>query len=448
MLSRKLPSHPAAATLVLAATLALSLSLAAPVATRAQLPRSSRPFLLSSCFGCPQHNPAIAGNAAGDFLAAWVEPVSGVSEGVFARFFNAPAAPLGDDFQVASGAPGSPPQFDGAAAADSQGNFVLAWASIVDDQSTILAQRFDARGNPFGGQISVASDAASSPATPADFKPAVAATPDGGFVVAWLSLSNGDQPSGSPRVMMRAFDSTGAASGPAVQLSTGLALGDRPSVCVSATGRVHAAWTFADIVLPFQPSPAGVVVRRMAPGGVPIGPEQVVAPAVDSETSVAIGCGLGNTYVVAWQTAQPPAVAGSDVVAQRFTRRGRAVGGPFVLNQLTDGNQKNPALVFDPTGAFVAVWEGNPGGVAWVRGRRFASDGTPLSDEFRVYNGGRGFLSPMRPALSGLGTGSGFVVAVDGPGGLIGRVFSLDASAAGAGGAAATGNGRGAGGLW
>jgi hypothetical protein len=460
MSSRKLPSHLAAGTLALAAA---ALALAAPAAVRAQLPKSGRPFLLSSCFTCAQHHPTIAGNAAGDFLASWVEPVSGLSEGVFARFFQAAQAPLGDDFQVASGGPGSPPQFDGAAAADSKGNFVLAWASIVDDQSTILAQRFDAKGNPLGGQIGVAADSASSPSSPADFKPAVAATPDGGFVVAWVSLANGDQPSDSPRVMMRAFDSTGAASGPAVQLNTGLALGERPSVCVSATGRVHAAWTFADVLLPFQPSQVGVVVRRVAPGGAPVGPEQVVAPAVDSETSVAVGCGPGNTYVVAWQTAQPPAAAGSDIVAQRFTRRGRAVGGTFVLNQLTDGDQKNPALAFDSTGALVAVWEGNPGGVAWVRGRRFAGDGTPLSDEFRVYNAGRGYLNPMRPALSLLGSGGGFVVAVDGPGGLVGRAFSVDASAGGSataeagpsiaiavdgGAAAATGNGHGAGGLW
>jgi hypothetical protein len=467
MVSRKLPSYPAAGRLA-AAALALALGVAVPAVSRAQLPRSSRPFLVSSCFTCAQHHPTVAGNAAGEFLAAWVETINIVREGVFARFFQGAGAPLGDEFQVGPGTPGSPPQFDGAAAADAQGNFVLAWATIVDDQSSIVAQRFDAKGSPLGGPIEVASDPAASPATPADFKPAVAATPDGGFAVAWLSRASGGQPSGSPQVMARTFDASGAATGPAVPLSTGLALADRPGVCVSATGRVHVAWTFADIVLPFQPTPAGVVVRRMSPAGVPIGPEQVVAAALDSETSVAIACGRGNTWVVAWQTAQPPAVAGSDIVAQRFTRRGRAVGGPFVLNQLTDGDQRNPALVFDPSGALVAVWEGNPGGVAWVRGRRFAGDGTPLSDEFRVYNAGRGYQYLMRPALSLLGASGGFVVAVEGPGFVVGRVFTLDASAARAGtaggaaagdagagagiladgGAVATGNGHGAGGLW
>ncbi len=455
MASRKLPLHLAAGTL------ALGLAIAAPVAGWAQ-PKAGRPFRFSSCFTCSQHHPTVAGNAAGDFLGAWLEPRDVVSEGVFSRTFKPNLTPFGSDFEVASGAPGQPPQFDGAAAADSQGNFVVVWASMADDQSSILAQRFDPQGNALGDQVEVAADPASSPTNPSDYRPVVAAAPGGGFVVAWVSLVEADQTPGNPRVMARIFDHANAPAGPAVQLSTSAAIGDRPSLCVSATGRIHAAWTVTDVIEPFQASPIGVALRRLSPAGVPLGPEQVVAAPHDSESSVAIACGLGNTYVVAWQTAQPPAVSGSDIVAQRFTRLGRAVGSPFVLNQETDGEQRNPALVADPTGAVVAVWEGNPGGVNGVRGRRFAGNGSPLSDEFAVYSAGKGDFSVLRPALSRLGAGTGFVVAVDAPDGVIGRVFSVAGAGSGAaadalaeGGPAAavdgsgtTGNGRAAGGLW
>jgi len=169
---------------------------------------------------------------------------------------------------------------------------------------------------------------------------------------------------------------------------------------------------------------------------------------------VSIACGLGNTYAVAWQTAQAPAVSGSDIVVRRFTRLGRAVGVPFVLNQQVDGDQRNPALVADSAGNFVAVWEGNPGGLQNVRGRRFGANGTPLSDEFTVYNAGPGNFAALRPALAILGVG-GFVVAMDSPAGILGRVFSVSGSrpaseeaAAAADAAGTTGNGRGAGGLW
>jgi hypothetical protein len=461
MISRKLPLHLAAGTL------ALGMAIAAPAATWAQ-PTPGHPFRFSSCSTCLQHYPTVAGNAAGDFLGTWVEVRDIVTQGVFSRTFNATRAPFGDDFEVAPGAPGDPPQFDGAAAADSQGNFVVVWASVAQDQSTILAQRFAPQGNPLGGEIEVASNPASSPGTPSEIKPAVAAAPGGGFVVAWVSLVTGSEDPGPPRVMARSFAATGAASGPAVQVSTGAALADRPSLCVSGTGRIHAAWTFTDQLQPFQATPVGVVVRRLSPAGVPLGPEQVVGPALDSETSVAIACGRGNTYVVAWQTAQPPAVSGSDIVVRRFTRRGRAVGAPFVLNQQVDQDQKNPALAVDSSGAFVAVWEGNAGGAAGARGRRFGGDGTPLSDEFVVYNPGNGLFPLLRPAVSILGPGNAFVVAVDAPEGIVGRIFSVSgarpaAAAADAGAGLAgleavaveggeaggtTGNGRGAGGLW
>jgi hypothetical protein len=443
MITRKLPLHLAAGTL------ALGMAIAAPAATWAQ-PAPGHVFRFSSCFTCSQHNPTVAGNAAGDFLGTWTEPRDVVSEGVFSRSFNAGLTPFGNDFEVAPGAPGDPPQSDGAAVADSQGNFVVAWASLADGQSVILAQRFDPKGNPLGGEIQVAADPG-SPVTPSNFKPAVAAAPGGGFVVAWVSLAPASGPPGPPRVMVRGFDATGAATGPEVQLSTSAVLGDRPSLCVSSTGRVHAVWTFTDQLLPFQPSPVGVVVRRMSPAGVPIGPEQVVSPPADSESSVAIACGLGNTYVVAWQTAQAPAVSGSDIVVRRFTRLGRAVGTVLVLNQQVDQDQMNPALAVDSSGAFVAVWEGNPGGVHNVRGRRFAANLAPLSNEFAVYNAGQGTFPALRPALSILGGGS-FVVAVDSPGGILGRIFSVNGNGRPAEAAEAaddpTGNGRGADGLW
>jgi hypothetical protein len=447
MAIRKLSSYLAAGALALGA------ATAAPPVSSAQ-PQPGRLFLLSSCSNCVQHLPTVAGNAAGDFFASWQELRNVVHQDVVGRVFDASQTPLGDEFPVDRAAAGvGPPQFDGAAATDANGNFVLVWTTIADDQSAILAQRFDANGNPRGGPIEVASDPASSPSTPTDFNPAIAATPDGGFVVAWVSLVTGDQPPGPPRVMSRRFGASGAPTGPAVQLSTGLALGDRPSICVSATGRIHAAWTFADAFHPFEPSLAGVAVRRLSAVDVPFGPEQVVAPALASDARVAISCGPVNSYVVAWHTDQPPAASGTDIVAQRFNRRGRAVGGPFLVNQIADQNQKNPALFHDPTGAFVVVWEGNPGGVNGVRGRRFGGDGTPLSDEFRVYNAGRGDLSPLRPAISGLGVKGGFVVVGDAPFGVVGRVFSLPepgsaAAAVTVEAGASTGNGRGAGGLW
>ncbi len=452
MLTLKQSQMAAAGRLARASVLALLATAALPAAGRGQQPQPHSLFRLSSCTDCAEHDPVVAGNAAGSLMTAWNAVVNAAHLDVSGRIFAASGAPLGGDFQPADGTSG-PPQFGAATAADAQGNFVLVWATLSGDQSTILAQRYDSKGNALGDPIEVASDGASSPSSPADFNPAVAAVPAGGFVVAWVRQLP-DAPGGSPpQVMARRFTAAGAAAGPALQLSTGLALGDRPSLCVSSTGRLHVAWTFADAYRPFEASLIGVVVRRVTPAGVPVGPEQVVAPAVLNDSSVAISCGPTNSYTVVWQTTQPPAAAGSDIVAQRFTRLGQPNGSPFLVNQQTDQEQKNPALITDAAGNFLAVWEGTPDGSNLVSGRRFSAAGEPLSGEFIVFRSLPGDLTILRPAIAPVG-GTGFAVVVDAPGGVVGRRFTLPAAAsaataaATAAGTGGTGDGSGEAGLW
>jgi large repetitive protein len=452
MSSRELYSNLAAGAL------ALGLLTAVPAVTWAQQPQAGALFELSTCSSCSAHQPVVAGDGAGGFLTAWNELDNLVSQTVAGRAFDARDTPLGGEFQLEPAAGGPPPQFDVAGATDARGHVVLAWVSIADGQSAIVAQRYDGTGQALGNPIEVAGDVASSASSPSDFKPAVAATPDGGFVVAWVNQPTDPADGTTPRVMARRYDAADAPLGAATQVSTGVTMGERPSVCVSVTGRVHVAWTYAAGYHPFEDNPAGIVVRRLSAGDVAIGPEQVISQAVDSSSSVAISCGPGNNFVVVWQTAQPPALSGSDIVAQRFSRRGRALGSPFLVNQLVGGEQKNPALSTAANGDFVVVWEGDPNGANGVRGRRFAASGAPLSDEFSVYRAGRGDLTVLRPAVAATGS-NGFVVVVDAPRGVVGRQFSLAGGASATAAAAApevaagtagasTGNGRGAGGLW
>lgn len=414
---------------------ALALAGAAAAATPAALAQTPQPgavFQLSSCDTCIGRNPVVAGNSAGHFIAAWDGVSDVVHDIVYGRVFAGAADPLAPDFSVVPNVSVPPPQFDAAAASDSEGRFLVAWATVGGDQSSILVQRYTQRGRELGAPIVVASDAAASPSSPSDYAPAVAAAPGGGFVVVWVNQNPQATGATPPHVMLRRYDATGAPAGEAVQVSTGLATGDRPAVCVSSTGRAHVAWTYFADFSPFEPSPVGVVLRRLSPANVPAGPEQVIAPAVDDQSSVAVSCGPVNSFVVAWQTAQPPAVSGSDIVAQRFTRLAQPIGAPFLLNQVVDQDQKNPALLGDGSGAFVAVWEGTPNSYNGARGRRFAANGTPLSNEFVVYRAGPGDMTVLRPAIAGVGEAGGFVVVVSAPGGVAGRTFTLPAGAAAA----------------
>ncbi|HVT18959.1 MAG TPA: hypothetical protein VHQ90_22585 [Thermoanaerobaculia bacterium] len=400
-------------------------ALAAVAAPGAAEPRPAGGlFALSGCRTCQQHFPSVAGSEAG-FLAVWEGADATVRQGVFGRPFDHSALPLAADFQVEKGAQQQPPpQYDAAAGVDAQGNYVVVWATIANDLSSIVAQRYTPAGAPAGQAVVVASDPASSPTIPADFKPAVAGTPDGGFAVAWMSL---DPAGGATRVMERRYDASDQPTADAIQLNDDFPTGERPGICVSDTGRVIVAWTFADSFQPFQAGKSGVGVRRIYAGGTPIEEELVVAPPTAANSAAAsVSCGKRNSFVVTWHSEQQPAVSGSDVLAQRYSRKAHAIGPTFVVNQKTAGDQKNPAIFHDAAGSFVIVWESTAQGAIGVFGRRYATNGDSLSDEFPVYTS-TGEQVQLRPAIAAAGQDGGFVVVWDGASGLFGRRFTIAA---------------------
>jgi hypothetical protein len=85
----------------------------------------------------------VAADSAGDFVVAWQsETQDGSSYGVFGQRFASSGAPLGSEFRVNTYTANY--QNRTAVAADSPGNFVVVWASDIQDGSGpgIFGQRF------------------------------------------------------------------------------------------------------------------------------------------------------------------------------------------------------------------------------------------------------------------------------------------------------------------
>src|SRR5712691_1058635 len=146
------------------------------------------PFPVSTCLDCTKELPQVAGTPAGGFLVVWQSATGalGSTETVPARLFAASGAPSGGEFPVDRRA--ATGQADGAVAADPQGNYVVVWAAQVDGQADVFAQRYSARGQAVGALLQVSADDPAAAVPPDDFLPAVAKSADGGFAVAWVSL--------------------------------------------------------------------------------------------------------------------------------------------------------------------------------------------------------------------------------------------------------------------
>ena len=187
-----------------------------------QLPVGSE-FAASSIAAAISQDAAVESAPDGSFVVVWNSSASTGTDthlsSIQARRFSADGAPTGAAFQVNTFTTGA--QVQPAVAIDSDGEFVVVWASNGSPGSdagsySVQAQRYDANGAPAGGQFQL-----NSFITGRQDDPHVAYLPSGEFVVAWTSAgSAGTDPSPSQSVQLRRFDTAGAPLAPELQVNS------------------------------------------------------------------------------------------------------------------------------------------------------------------------------------------------------------------------------------
>ena len=204
-----------------------------------------------------QSFPAVAADAAGNFVVVWNSVYQDGSEwGVFGQRFDSTGSPVGSEFQVNTYTTGY--QSFPAVAADASGNFVVAWGSygLVGQDgsgSGVFGQRFDSAGSPVGSEFQVNTYTTSS-----QINPAVSAGVSGSFVVAWLSF---DQDGSGMGVFGQRFDTAGSPVGSEFQINTQTG-GDQRHAAVAAAERI-AASDLTDQRLPVTGDEVGQLMRAM-----------------------------------------------------------------------------------------------------------------------------------------------------------------------------------------
>ena len=191
--------------------------------------------------------PAVAANAAGDFVVVWESGGSAGTDtdqtGIQGRRFSSTGAPQGSQFQVNTYTTGF--QVNPAVAFDTNGNFVVVWTNgnaggVGSDTSvsSISARRYDATGTPLGGEFQV-----NSFTTNYQGYPRVAGGALGTFLVTWQSEAGG---STDPNLVVKGqqFGSAGTPVGPEFQVNTYTPDNqERPAVSSNAAGTFVVAWS-------------------------------------------------------------------------------------------------------------------------------------------------------------------------------------------------------------
>lgn len=183
----------------------------------------------------PQTVPAVVSNANGEALVAWLGNSADHEPSVFAHLYTLPSTEVGSETLLTNyvGLEDNPP----AAAMNLGREAVVAWESYAEDGSGlgIFAQMLDAVGNPIGARINVNQVTLGNQSSPA-----VARARDGAFVIAWESE---DEDGSGYGVYAQRYSATGVPEGGVFRVNS-VTEGDQkaPAVAIGADGHFIILW--------------------------------------------------------------------------------------------------------------------------------------------------------------------------------------------------------------
>jgi hypothetical protein len=308
-----------------------------------------------------QGEPAVAGDADGDYVVAWssYKQEGSSNFGVYAQRYAADGTPRGGEFRVDA----SPTLYNREAtvAMDADGDFVVAWEQFnaAGNGANIMARRYGADGVAKGPQFKVNS-------ATGNFHrgPSVAMRDTGEFIVTW----RGPGPDQAD-IYFRRFDANGAAlSGDVLANADTTGIQIDPDVAVNSSGAFVITW--------MRPGPNRtdhIAARMFDPTGRPVGGEFfVTTPQQDNATSPAVGMGEAGDFVIAWGGL---GIEGNGIFVRTYKPNGQVKGPAFMaLNDAHQTSWGDVAVADD--GSFFVVGDTN-----FIRGRLYNAAGGPQTPE-------------------------------------------------------------------
>ena len=270
-----------------------------------------------------QRFPDVAMGPGGGFIVVWHSAEQdGSSYGIFGRRHDGSGIPQATEFQINSYT--TIAQMVPSILIATPSQLIVVWRSDQDGSGNygVFGRRVD-QGGPQGAEFQI-----NAYTSGAQTLSALAAAPDGGFVVVWQSTHDGD----SVGIFGRRFDSVGAPVTGEFKVNA-FTLGSQVEADIASDGDDFVVvWQSADE----DGDDDGVFARRLDLSG-PIGAEfQVNSYTAFGQRSPSVGMDENGEFVVAWRSFGQDGNA-DGVFAQRFLLAALDVDGDGTITPLTDG---------------------------------------------------------------------------------------------------------------
>jgi hypothetical protein len=252
-------------------------------------------------------------------------------------------------------------QLNPAVAALANGNAVVVWGSFGQDNADgfqgVYAQVVSPSGQKIGGEFPVNTFTPFNQRTPA-----VAALPNGNFVVAWVSEGERSTASVAPDgtynggqnsvdIFARLFDTSGNALSGEFLVNTDSNVCANPAVAVASDGTFTIAWGEKNTLI--ANNSWDIYSRQFtAPGSG--GAVQVVNTQLYGDQYSPRIASLGTNYLVSWTSLGQD--GSREGVYAQFLQGGAKAGPEFRVNTTVLNSQEYQAVASDGASRFMAVW--------------------------------------------------------------------------------------------
>jgi VCBS repeat-containing protein len=364
-----------------------------------------------------QQQSTITALSDGKFVLVWSDGSSvgtdASSYGIKGQIVSADGVRIGSEFLINTQTLNN--QDNPTVSALPSGDFVVSWVdnSLLGGDasaSSIKAQIYDANGIASGGEFLVNSSTANAQRTPA-----VASLSSGGFVITWTdsSLQGGD--ASSTGIKGQLFDTNGNRVGNEFLVNTITANAqDTPVVASLTSGGFVISWHDTSLQ-GGDSSKDSVKAQLFDASGAKLGGEFLVntQTAGNQQQQTIIGLASGG-FVISWADAS---LRGGDtdyygIKLQVYDNSGNRVGGEVLANTTTTAGQLAPTVAALSGGGFMVSWTDYSGagpetGTSGIKAQIFADDGSRVGAEFIVETQSQG--AQVDPAVAGSSDG-GFAV--------------------------------------
>ncbi len=298
---------------------------------------------------------AVSIGADGNYVVVWTDETA---NNIFAKVLTDDGNEKVTQFQVNIG---GGVNHQANVAMDDAENFVVTWTQDGD----VFMRRFLPDGTPIdAGDVRV-----NLTTTNTQQNSTITINDAGDFVIAWESSGGADE-----GIFVRQGSLSGGLSGTDITVDSTITA-QSPSVGIADSGDFVVVWDDTGDVFFRQYNGAGSLQNN----------GQVDTLLQTNAGNAAVDMTGDGRFTVAYQATG----IGFGVYARQYDTAGNPLALPQLVNASFNGDQANPSISMDDTGAFIVVWEGNgdqPGQVdtSGVFGQTFDSSGTKIDTEFLI----------------------------------------------------------------